>query len=83
MSSPNYSRGSDKPSKFDLFTEENLEIGNELAKNANQVHDPKFLKKLLLQRISSLGENVKEMQRHNFGVEEDVLEKLSLLKEFN
>jgi hypothetical protein len=59
--------------KFDLFNEESLDISNELAKNPEQIHDPRFLKSLLQKRIQSLGENVKEMQKHNFGVESDVL----------
>jgi hypothetical protein len=47
------------------------------------VHDPQFLTSLLQQRISSLGESIMEMQSHNFDIEDDVLEKLSVLRSFN
>lgn len=38
---------------------------------------------MLQQRINNLGESIKEMQSHNFAIEDDVLEKLSVLRSFN
>ena len=38
---------------------------------------------MLILKIGKLGETIRSVQANNFGIEDDVLEKLRLLKGFN
>ena len=41
------------------------------------------IRKMLLVKIGQLGETIRRVQSNNFEIEDDVLEKLRLLKGFN
>ena len=47
------------------------------------VYDPMAIRKMLLLKIGKLGQTIRQVQANNFQIEDDVLEKLRLLKGFN
>lgn len=51
--------------------------------NPDLVYDPIKIRKMLLTKIDQLGETIRRVQTMNFKIEDDVLEKLRLLKGFN
>ena len=51
--------------------------------NPDLVYDPIKIRKMLLTKIDQLGETIRRVQTMTFKIEDDVLEKLRLLKDFN
>lgn len=58
-------------------------LEEELQENPDLVYDPMQIRKMLIMKIGKLGETIRSVQANNFGIEDDVLEKLRLLKGFN
>ena len=58
-------------------------LEEELQENPDLVYDPMQIRKMLIVKIGQLSESIKHVQSNNFQIEDDVLEKLRLLKGFN
>ena len=58
-------------------------LEQEIEENPDLVYNPVKIRKLLLVKIGQLGETIRRVQSNNFQIEDDVLEKLRLLKSFN
>ena len=58
-------------------------LEEELTDNPDLVYDPLQIRKMLLIKIGQLGATIRNVQTNNFTIEDDVLEKLRLLKGFN
>ena len=58
-------------------------LEQEIEENPDLVYNPIKIRKLLLVKIGQLGETIRRVQSNNFQIEDDVLEKLRLLKSFN
>lgn len=58
-------------------------LEEELQENPDLVYDPMQIRKMLMVKIGQLSESIKHVQSNNFQIEDDVLEKLRLLKGFN
>jgi len=55
----------------------------EISHNPNMVNDPDELRRLLMIKIGKLGETIRRVQTQNFTIEDDVIERLRLMKGFN
>ena len=55
----------------------------EIANNPNITNDPDELRRLLMIKIGKLGETIRRVQTQNFTIEDDVIERLRLMKGFN
>ena len=55
----------------------------ELQERPDLVYEPQKIRSMLLAKISQLGETIRKVQANNFEIEDDVLDKLRLLKGFN
>ena len=55
----------------------------EIAQNPNMINDPDGLRRLLMIKIGKLGETIRRVQTQNFSIEDDVIERLRLMKGFN
>ena len=58
-------------------------LADELKSDPSLRGDPAKVKQLLLSKLLKLGDTIREVQEKNFAIEDDVLEKLRLLKNFN
>ena len=47
------------------------------------INDPDELKRLLTIKIGKLGDTIRQVQTENFVIEDDVIDRLRLLKGFN
>ena len=47
------------------------------------INDPDELRRILTIKIGNLGETIRQVQNQNFVIEDDVIERLRLLKGFN
>jgi len=70
-------------SKDRSFVAEVPTLEQELQENPDLVYDPLAIRRMLLVKIGQLGETIRHVQSNNFQIEDDVLEKLRLLKGFN
>ena len=55
----------------------------EIANNPNMINDPDELRRLLMIKIGKLGETIRRVQTQNFTIEDDVIDRLRLMKGFN
>ena len=58
-------------------------IEEEIRNNPDVVNDPDELRRLLSIKIGKLGDTIRQVQNQNFVIEDDVIERLRLLKGFN
>ena len=58
-------------------------IEGEIRDNPDIVNDPDELRRILSMKIGNLGETIRQVQNQNFVIEDDVIERLRLLKGFN
>ena len=55
----------------------------DLHERPDLVYEPQKIRSMLLSKISQLGDTIRKVQANNFEIEDDVLDKLRLLKGFN
>ena len=58
-------------------------LEEEIANNPDMMNDPDELRRLLTVKIGKLGDTIRQVQNQNFVIEDDVIERLRLLKGFN
>ncbi len=58
-------------------------LEEELQENPDLVYDPLKIRKMLLIKIGQLGQSIRNIQGKNFEIEDAILDKLRLLKDFN
>ena len=54
-----------------------------LLDNPDLIERPEQIRSMLMEKIGRLGETIRQVQSNNFSIEDTVLEKLRLLKDFN
>ena len=55
----------------------------EIASNPNMINNQNELRRLLMIKIGKLGDTIRHVQKQNFEIEDDVIERLRLMKGFN
>ena len=55
----------------------------EIASNPNMINNSNELRRLLMVKIGKLGDTIRQVQKQNFEIEDDVIERLRLMKGFN
>lgn len=55
----------------------------EINNNKSSAHDPVWLVQLLHSKIAALGQSITTLQQQNFKVEDEVLDRMNVLKKFN
>ena len=90
MLSPPHTRQNIKKSPKTFQRNSSQNLGSPVQTLEEQVADrpslgdqPEIIKDLILAKLGQLGDSLKAVQENNFSIEDDVLEKLRLLKAFN
>jgi len=60
-----------------------VDVEQEVDQSNDRQYDINFLKDLLRRKIDTLSDNVSAMQEQNYAIEDNMLERLKVLKSFN